>query len=376
MLFKMHREGRGRWLFLPLLLATLAGRSPGALGNEAATNSAAVSAAASSPPAAAVPSAARPSVTERCQKLLKRRDRGKPLSYHGGTRERCIPFKDGFFAQSIRESVSWGGKDFPNSAAIWDILWVRGGKVQVLDFQAPSDVLTSIERGPLSPSSQLADLRQTGGHSYQTDILRVQDLDGDGNAEIFIQKYTEAYEDLDSYDTDILTVRGRALVPYAHRPPGGIHGIDDVDKDGLPDFYTSGAYSSSTMPVCGGIDTESAVPAVFLQHTLPNGRYSETDATAKAALKKWCPQRPDLPTLAAAAVAQKASTPYNLIDNFAKGVVCARVWGATTEAVLAGIKPACPIAPNGCEDPEKPKSKECPAWVAELAAVTPTLLLN
>lgn len=364
------------WLsFLVLLVAGLPG-GQGVFAREPAASKAAAPLSASARSAAA-----QRSVLQRCHKLLKRRDKGEPpfrwqVGVPGKVRERCFPFQDGFFALTVRETTSWGGEGFPNSAAVWDVIWVRNGKVQVLDFNASSSIFTTINDGSPSLSSELADVHQTGDHSYQIDILRVQDLDGDGNAEIFIQQYTEAYEDLDSTNIDILSVRGKELVSYPHTPGVSISSLEDVDKDGLPDFYTAGAYQGYTMPVCGGIDTEPAVPAVFLLHTLPKGAYSETDAVAQAALKEWCPQRPDLAALAMEAVAQKTSKPYSLSDGFAKVVVCARAWGASAAAVMAGIKPACPIAPNGCEYETKPKSKECPAWVAELAAVTPTVLLK
>lgn len=327
----------------------------------------------------------------RCHDFLKRRDGARKISQQlpdtSVPRERCFPFKDGFFAWTISEYKEWGDEDDKNFLIEWNVEWAQGDHSQILKWKSSrpriaTDIRKDLGSDRYSESATveyrtaLVDLKQSDDSDYQTDIIWVQDLDGDGAAEIFIQNYIAAYEDLDEYTVDILSVHENELVPYRHTPAVHFQRVADVDNDGRPDLYTSGVYVGSTEPVCGGIDSRPAVPPVFVLHGLADGHFSATDATAQAMLKKWCPQPPNLAALARAARAKKQTAPYSLLEGFTRAIVCARAWGASPAVVLAGVRPACSVAPDGCPDPEKRGNKKCPAWVGELANKTPTVLLR
>lgn len=104
--------------------------------------------------------------------------------------------------------------------------------------------------------------------------------------------------------------------------------ILDADADGSPDVLTASPYA----------DARLHGPPLLL-HALAGGYFSTTDNVARAAARCACPTRP---APADAAVSPPADNARELL----RGLVCARLWGAPPEAVLAPLRSLCALTPT------------------------------
>lgn len=84
---------------------------------------------------------------------------------------------------------------------------------------------------------------------------------------------------LRSIQRPVKTLGSGKLVTYPHAAPQhAMFHLEDVERDGRSDLYSSGPYSKVMRPNCGGgSDEESAVDTIFLFHSLADGELSTVD---------------------------------------------------------------------------------------------------
>lgn len=139
--------------------------------------------------------------------------------------------------------------------------------------------------------------------------LTLFDFDGDGEQEVLVK--TGFFLEGDSMHwTELYQYKNGAIRPYP-RPEGfQITSMEDVNHDQRPDLVSApwivgGEECSSGFPHGGSAPALAAI-------SLADGTFSATNDAAKAYVASWCP-----------------SAPRTL--NTVEAVVCARLWGRTTE---------------------------------------------
>ncbi len=200
------------------------------------------------------------------------------------------------------------------------------------------------------------------------------DFDGDGDLEVLLSR-DEVEEGYDPSEHAIYTfarssdASGGRVELYP--PARGIdfEDVSDVDGDGRPDLLTRGPYGSIQV-VSGGLGDEMPlVPAMFLQHALPDGTFSPRDEVALQALRKICPTAPSL---------RGASLP---VEDVARDMICARLHGVRAATIRAQLLPTCSTLGNSLlPDPDDPPDAAdagpvCPGWVDQVLTVPPFLHL-
>ena len=233
-------------------------------------------------------------------------------------------------------------------------------------------------RAPMPPTTVEAGLEQ---HLYS--LGGAFDYDGDGIPEVFlVHNYWEEAE-LPEDTIELKSLKRGKLVPYAYSPPlSPTAPIKDIDGDGRPDLYSVGPYAHVYPNADGPQQPAKEIPALFVYHSLPGGRFSADDAVAQACLRKACPDAglQAVAALRAQAVAQKA----DLADLLIRTVVCARSRGKSASEVMQTLKSECHHWVEGGSwddagvfqiDFDQPAKHTCPNWLKQLVAVTPPLVV-
>lgn len=187
----------------------------------------------------------------------------------------------------------------------------------------------------------------------------VFDYDGDHLPEIFISIDRRDDHEEDGpcipyegrHETWLLSVRragpsssaSLVFVPVRPRPGATLLTVTDADRDGRPDFVIADPYELGST-VC----TYEDAPA-FLAHALPGGAFSLDDAAAQRFARTSC---------------SDAEEPA--VSPTLRAVACARVLGATREAVERALR-------QRCGTPRARRSPGCAALpeLLRAAAVTP-----
>jgi hypothetical protein len=141
----------------------------------------------------------------------------------------------------------------------------------------------------------------------------------------------------------------------------------DVDHDGRPDLGTAGPYGKVEALSPVGNAPYRFMRSHFIQHSLPDGTFSTTDAVALADFRAQCPRRPALDAV-----------PTNDIDDAAFAIACARAWGASEAEVRAELEPQCDawcraFNPDDCD---VDAGVACPRWTQAVARIRPPLRLR
>lgn len=221
------------------------------------------------------------------------------------------------------------------------------------------------------------------------------DYDGDGNPEVLIaHHFWEQGESSDEY-IELKSIKHGELVPYPQAPPLKLihpshyevypeRPAHDVDGDGRPDLYSAGPYASLEKPDPGQSEDDlPAIPALFVYHSLPDGRFSANDAVARAALAKDCPvnRSPSAAELIAQAKAQGKQFSKSLIPL----VLCERARGKSAAEVLKAHQLECrkwPAEGNWNWEGEFSLSSgevvkdACPIWLKKMLAIPPPTVLS
>jgi hypothetical protein len=191
-------------------------------------------------------------------------------------------------------------------------------------------------------------------------LIALSDYDGDGEPELLRTTDVRMHEDSPRHTSQVLSFKKGALSPYSKAPSQTITSAQDIDDDGRTDLVTRGPYAGVTMKNVHGADLPIA-PPIFVLHSIKDGSFSSTDDAAMAFTKLACPSKPTIDLTDA--------QDGNKLDDVAKLVVCARVWGATEQEIVVAWKKAC--GGDAGNDPIP-----CQPWPKRLAAITPPFTLH
>ena len=163
------------------------------------------------------------------------------------------------------------------------------------------------------------------------------DFDGDGVPEFFgvVPKNLRTYAPAARV---FVTFKKGAISPY---PTGGSFEVDaltDMDKDGRPDLRVS--FQLGKRKVCEASD-EGPLEVELAAHSLPDGKFSLTDAPAIAFAEHRCPAMPAADAMFLPSIDPAASDKRDLSMAY---VSCSRMRGKSADAVIAELQAAC--APN------------------------------
>ncbi|HEX7602948.1 MAG TPA: hypothetical protein VF316_15130 [Polyangiaceae bacterium] len=179
------------------------------------------------------------------------------------------------------------------------------------------------------------------------------DFDGDGDPEVIVSGSLNE-EGYNPNFHEIWTFKDGAVVAYA--PAKGLVFDDtvDLDDDGRPDLLTRGPFAKvEADSALGG--TYPIAPLLFAAHSRAGGAFAQGDAAALAYAKKECGPAGPL---------QFAT----FDEDAAKAIVCARLHGVTTAAVVQTLDAQCKSYVDVVMDSA---AGQCPVWTKALAAVDP-----
>ncbi|MEO6598860.1 MAG: hypothetical protein ABIQ16_03245 [Polyangiaceae bacterium] len=129
--------------------------------------------------------------------------------------------------------------------------------------------------------------------------------------------------------------------------------LKDVDADGRVDLLTYGPFFGVFKQGCGVIESFDAFGPRLLQHSLPDGTFSDRDSVASSQAKRQCPAPP----------AHVLSFGEHGLDQPAAftNLACARLWNVPASAIASERKAACGNTPpppdTDCEAPRKCSSE-------------------
>ncbi|HEX7452106.1 MAG TPA: hypothetical protein VF294_07465, partial [Polyangiaceae bacterium] len=200
-------------------------------------------------------------------------------------------------------------------------------KSDVRRLHAALEVVHVSEQGALL-SAPFADFDFLPG-GLDVSPLQIYDYDDDGKDELIVSYDLKAVPAgvSPAHPPSIWSYSESGVASYAATPapgPGGTS-TEHLDFDMRPDIGDYGAYVAWLDSDCGLKQCPSRITGPrFFSHSLPDGSFSRSDGAAKAALKRACPKKPE----------------NIVVDNAtqtAKNVVCARVFGASIDAVSAQL---------------------------------------
>jgi hypothetical protein len=183
------------------------------------------------------------------------------------------------------------------------------------------------------------------------------DYDGDGLDEVLAVHESHHHEGSPKSEARVLTFKKGAIVPYAPARGIVIDGVEDIDGDGRPDLLTRGPYAKASRADAFG-NAWPIAPIVFAAHARADGTFATADDAARARAHKSCPARPILPLLGD--------------DSDALKIVCSRLWGVPTSALIAEIRTVCPNAAEA----GVASWETCREWEDTLAAIDPPFRLD
>jgi hypothetical protein len=177
-------------------------------------------------------------------------------------------------------------------------------------------------------------------------MLAVGDVDGDGIPDALVEHSESSALDGTHHEVLAFTRRGDVVSEWGAER--SLRAWVDVDADGRLDLLGPSTHALDEMPA--------------LAHALPDASFSEDDLVVQGAMQQVCPAPPSGP----------------VVDH--RGVVCARLWGASRAEVEhriteAGMIPACagpllretiewqapPLLSGACAVGSAPRPPEVPA---------------
>ena len=155
---------------------------------------------------------------------------------------------------------------------------------------------------------------------------RTFDWDHDGRPEVVVRADVWEHEGASESARTIFSARDGAVVAYgpAANFNGRILGVEDADGDGRGDLVLPTAWRFDDGCGMAGIAHEGPT---LLAHSLPDGGFSTRDAAARAWVTGACEQ-----------LSSAGELPQSFADRDVWRVVCARVWGASPEHIIAALR--------------------------------------
>jgi hypothetical protein len=153
------------------------------------------------------------------------------------------------------------------------------------------------------------------------------DYDGDGQDELILATHTWVNGEGTTSQVEVLRAHGREVGPY---PVGFAYdGVADADGDDRPDLIFARQFVTGSFECRGpGMHQEFGVP--LLVHSLPDGTFSMSDATARRWAFAECPSK-------------------NAREGCLSRASCLRLWGEDAAAIdgWAEKEPSCK---SPCQD--------------------------
>lgn len=158
------------------------------------------------------------------------------------------------------------------------------------------------------------------------------DFDGDGEEELIAIGHDQTKDgprDPLAYIVELKNGNAQIYPPSKDLP---IFRVEDVDRDGRPDFVSYGPYRARVPARCNGAPSQVVGPAMLV-HSLPNGTFSMTDEKALAFAKQHC----EKPGFTVARDDEKRVDDDQTFVNIA----CARLWGMPEAQAVAAVAQNC-----------------------------------
>ncbi len=182
-----------------------------------------------------------------------------------------------------------------------------------------------------------ARLKDRAFQSHEMDRVAIDtqsayDFDGDGEDELIAIAHDQTKDgprDPLAYIVELKNGNAQMYAPAKDLP---IFRVEDVDRDGRPDFVSYGPYRARVPARCNGAPSQVVGPALLV-HSLPNGMFSMTDDKALAFAKEHC----EKPGFTVARDDEKHVDDDQTFVNIA----CARLWGMSEAQAVQAVAQNC-----------------------------------
>ncbi|HEY1959503.1 MAG TPA: hypothetical protein VGH28_28020 [Polyangiaceae bacterium] len=329
---------RADWLPFALLFASSAcGGSPPAQPTTPAVSSAPIASATPSSSASAATAPPPPAKDVACDAIATARkdentrlkaiaDSQDPMSRIQGMNEDVV---NGFFrCTKTKSGGAWG-------LGLSDLKvdqTTHGVSAELVAIHA--DAKGQIAKTPLAGTARTKDraFQSNDLDHVAIDTQMVYDFDADGEDELVAIGHDQTKEGSRESLAYIVQAKNGAAQIYPPAKDLPIFRVEDVDRDGRPDFISYGPYRTFAPGRCNG------APALFngppmLIHSLPDGTFSMVDDKAVAFAKQQC----DKPGFTVARDDQKRVDDEQTFVNIA----CARLWGMSAADAAAAVARSC-----------------------------------
>jgi hypothetical protein len=194
------------------------------------------------------------------------------------------------------------------------------------------------------------------------------DFDGDGEDEFIAIGHDQTKDGPRDPMAYVVQWKNGGAQMYGPAKDLPIFRLEDVDRDGRPDFVSYGPYRSRVPARCNGQPAQVVGPPLLI-HSLPDGTFSMTDDKAVAFAKQQC----DKPGFSVARDDQKRVDDDQTFVN----VACARLWGMPEAQAASAIARSCNAIRGeaGCKESSL-LSCVYPAEMTKWARAKPPLLLK
>jgi hypothetical protein len=194
------------------------------------------------------------------------------------------------------------------------------------------------------------------------------DFDGDGEDELIVIGHDQTKDGPRDPMAYIVEIKNGTVEPYPPAKDLPIFRVEDVDRDGRPDFVSYGPYRARIGARCNGAPAQVVGPAMLV-HSLPNGTFSMTDDRAIAFAKQHC----EKPGFTIARDDEKRVDDDQTFTNIA----CARLWGMSEAQAVSSVASSC-VAIRGDASCKESSLTSCvyPAEMMAWARAKPPLSLK
>lgn len=194
------------------------------------------------------------------------------------------------------------------------------------------------------------------------------DFNADGTPELILPMAFRAAEEASLYGGRVWTVaRNGNIERYPPSAEFIVHEVRDTDGDNRPDLVVHKPYMERSTS-CASAFSLMAMGPPLLAHSLDDGTFSTSDDVAAAFARTSCP-----------------APPTSIVERYDEGsvdsarttnaVVCARLWGVETAALVAQLRRECAPPPRFARDNECATCSEL-ALYERWAAIDPPLRLH
>jgi hypothetical protein len=194
------------------------------------------------------------------------------------------------------------------------------------------------------------------------------DFDGDGEDELIVIGHDQTKDGPRDPMAYIVEFKNGTVQPYPPAKDLPIFRVEDVDRDGRPDFVSYGPYRARIPARCNGAPAQVVGPAMLV-HSLPNGTFSMTDDRAIAFAKQHC-EKPGF------TVARDDERHVDDDQTFVN-IACARLWGMSEAQAVSTVGSSC-VALRGEAGCKESSLTSCvyPTEMMTWARAKPPLLLK